>query len=84
LTAEAFKPTLFRVARYLRIGGYVIDFWGRGSDLAENMGYFPHQIAMGPTLLDWLTSTVLIFRAEFSRRRTMLSKASDFCAHFEQ
>ena len=84
LALNGFKTALVEKSPQLRTGGYIIDFWGRGSDLAENMGYFPHQIAMGPTLLDWLTSTVLIFRAEFSRRRTMLSKASDFCAHFEQ
>ena len=33
-----FSPTLVEVATTLRTGGYVIDFWGLGYDIAERMG----------------------------------------------
>ena len=33
-----FKTTLVEMAPRLRSGGYVIDFWGRGFDVAEKMG----------------------------------------------
>ena len=33
-----FSPTLVEVAPALRTGGYVIDFWGLGYDIAERMG----------------------------------------------
>jgi 2-polyprenyl-6-methoxyphenol hydroxylase-like FAD-dependent oxidoreductase len=36
-----FKTTLVEVASHLRTGGYVIDFWGRGFDVAEKMGLLP-------------------------------------------
>lgn len=36
-----FKTTLVEVAPRLRTGGYVIDFWGRGFDVAEKMGILP-------------------------------------------
>jgi 2-polyprenyl-6-methoxyphenol hydroxylase-like FAD-dependent oxidoreductase len=36
-----FKTTLVEVAPHLRTGGYVIDFWGRGFDVAEKMGLLP-------------------------------------------
>ena len=32
-----FSPTLVEVATTLRTGGYVIDFWGLGYDIAERM-----------------------------------------------
>ncbi len=34
-------PVLFEQAPKLRIGGYVIDFWGVGYDVAEKMGLLP-------------------------------------------
>ncbi|CCD95735.1 conserved hypothetical protein [Bradyrhizobium sp. ORS 375] len=38
LKAADFEPTLVERAPALRQGGYVIDFWGLGYDLAERMG----------------------------------------------
>jgi 2-polyprenyl-6-methoxyphenol hydroxylase-like FAD-dependent oxidoreductase len=38
LTAAGFEPTIVERAAGLRSGGYVIDFWGLGYDLAERMG----------------------------------------------
>jgi 2-polyprenyl-6-methoxyphenol hydroxylase-like FAD-dependent oxidoreductase len=38
LKAAGFNPTLVEVAPALRTGGYVIDFWGLGYDIAERMG----------------------------------------------
>ena len=38
LTRYGFKTTLVEMAPRLRNGGYVIDFWGRGFDVAEKMG----------------------------------------------
>ena len=41
LKAAGFEPTLIEHARELRTGGYVIDFWGLGYDIAERMGLLP-------------------------------------------
>jgi 2-polyprenyl-6-methoxyphenol hydroxylase-like FAD-dependent oxidoreductase len=38
LKAAGFAPTLIERAPTLRAGGYVIDFWGLGYDIAERMG----------------------------------------------
>jgi len=38
LKAAGFEPTLIERAPALRRGGYVIDFWGLGYDIAERMG----------------------------------------------
>ena len=38
LKAAGFEPTLVEHAPRLRTGGYVIDFWGLGYDIAERMG----------------------------------------------
>ena len=38
LRAAGFQPTLIERAPELRTGGYVIDFWGLGYDIAERMG----------------------------------------------
>ena len=38
LRAAGFTPTLVERAPTLRTGGYVIDFWGLGYDIAERMG----------------------------------------------
>ena len=35
------KPTLVEWSRHLRRGGYIIDFWGVGFDVAERMGLLP-------------------------------------------
>jgi 2-polyprenyl-6-methoxyphenol hydroxylase-like FAD-dependent oxidoreductase len=36
--SAGFEPTLVEHAPALRAGGYVIDFWGLGYDIAEHMG----------------------------------------------
>ena len=38
LQAAGFEPTLIDYAPALRTGGYVVDFWGLGYDIAERMG----------------------------------------------
>jgi 2-polyprenyl-6-methoxyphenol hydroxylase-like FAD-dependent oxidoreductase len=38
LKKVGFEPTLVDHARTLRSGGYVIDFWGLGYQIAERMG----------------------------------------------
>jgi 2-polyprenyl-6-methoxyphenol hydroxylase-like FAD-dependent oxidoreductase len=38
LKVRGFQPTLIENAPQLRTGGYVIDFWGLGYDIAERMG----------------------------------------------
>ena len=38
LRAAGIEPTLIERAPALRTGGYVIDFWGLGYDIAERMG----------------------------------------------
>ena len=38
LRAAGFEPTLIERSPHLRTGGYVIDFWGLGYDIAERMG----------------------------------------------
>jgi len=38
LKKTGFKPTLVEHALMLRSGGYVVDFWGLGYDVAERMG----------------------------------------------
>jgi 2-polyprenyl-6-methoxyphenol hydroxylase-like FAD-dependent oxidoreductase len=42
LKTAGFEPTLFERAPTLRSGGYVIDFWGLGYDIAERMGLVQH------------------------------------------
>ena len=41
LVRHGFRPTLLERAPALRTGGYVIDFWGLGYDVAERMGIIP-------------------------------------------
>jgi 2-polyprenyl-6-methoxyphenol hydroxylase-like FAD-dependent oxidoreductase len=36
-----YKPTILETAPHLRTGGYVIDFWGAGYDVADRMGLLP-------------------------------------------
>ncbi|HZR76920.1 FAD-binding domain [Bradyrhizobium sp.] len=38
LKAAGFAPTLVETAPRLRSGGYIVDFWGLGYDIAERMG----------------------------------------------
>ncbi len=41
LHRRGFEPTLIEQASHLRAGGYMIDFWGVGYDVAEKMGLVP-------------------------------------------
>jgi len=41
LTHYGFKPTIVEAAPRLRAGGYLIDFWGAGFDIADRMGLLP-------------------------------------------
>jgi 2-polyprenyl-6-methoxyphenol hydroxylase-like FAD-dependent oxidoreductase len=41
LSRQGFKPTLIERSPRLRTGGYIIDFWGLGYDIAERMGLLP-------------------------------------------
>lgn len=47
LAHYGFEPTLIEIAPRLRTGGYVIDFWGAGYDIAERMGLLPRILANG-------------------------------------
>jgi 2-polyprenyl-6-methoxyphenol hydroxylase-like FAD-dependent oxidoreductase len=41
LAEGGFEPTLIERAPELRTGGYMLDFWGLGFDIAERMGLLP-------------------------------------------
>ena len=41
LRQAGYQPVLFEKAPALRTGGYVIDFWGLGYEIAERMGILP-------------------------------------------
>jgi 2-polyprenyl-6-methoxyphenol hydroxylase-like FAD-dependent oxidoreductase len=41
LHRHGFEPTLIERAPRLRSGGYIVDFWGAGFDVAERMGLVP-------------------------------------------
>jgi len=47
LTKYGFAATLVENAPALRTGGYVIDFWGHGYDIAEKMGLLPDIARIG-------------------------------------
>jgi len=47
LAKHGFEPTLVERAPALRAGGYVIDFWGAGFDVAERMGLLPEILSRG-------------------------------------
>src|SRR3954447_5336143 len=41
LRRSGHEPVLFEKAPALRTGGYLIDFWGLGYEIAERMGLIP-------------------------------------------
>jgi 2-polyprenyl-6-methoxyphenol hydroxylase-like FAD-dependent oxidoreductase len=41
LRESGHEPVLFEKALALRAGGYLIDFWGLGYEIAERMGILP-------------------------------------------
>jgi 2-polyprenyl-6-methoxyphenol hydroxylase-like FAD-dependent oxidoreductase len=47
LSKYGLAPTLVENATALRTGGYVIDFWGLGYDIAEKMGLLPDIVRIG-------------------------------------
>ena len=47
-----FTPTLVEEAPRLRTGGYLIDFWGLGFDIAEKMGIVPELMRTGYRIKD--------------------------------
>jgi 2-polyprenyl-6-methoxyphenol hydroxylase-like FAD-dependent oxidoreductase len=47
LKRAGFVPTLLEHAPALRTGGYVVDFWGLGFDIAERMGLVPKILNAG-------------------------------------
>lgn len=47
LLKYGFVPTLIERAPELRTGGYLIDFWGLGFDIAEKMGLVPELLRSG-------------------------------------
>jgi 2-polyprenyl-6-methoxyphenol hydroxylase-like FAD-dependent oxidoreductase len=50
LLRYGFEPTIVEAAPHLRTGGYIIDFWGAGFDVAEKMGLLPEIAGAGYTL----------------------------------
>jgi 2-polyprenyl-6-methoxyphenol hydroxylase-like FAD-dependent oxidoreductase len=47
LRHHGFEPTLIERAARLRTGGYVLDFWGAGFDVADRMGLVPKILEQG-------------------------------------
>jgi 2-polyprenyl-6-methoxyphenol hydroxylase-like FAD-dependent oxidoreductase len=47
LLRHGHRPTLIESAPALRTGGYVIDFWGAGYDVADRMGLIPQLSRVG-------------------------------------
>lgn len=47
LARHGMTPTLLEKAPALRTGGYIIDFWGAGFDVAERMGLAPQLLESG-------------------------------------
>src|SRR5690242_7148790 len=47
LDHHGFQVTIVERAPYLRTGGYIIDFWGAGFDVAERMDLVPQILHRG-------------------------------------
>jgi 2-polyprenyl-6-methoxyphenol hydroxylase-like FAD-dependent oxidoreductase len=50
LAHYGFEPTIVEKATRLRTGGYIIDFWGAGFDIAERMELLPEISRKGYTI----------------------------------
>lgn len=50
LLRYGFTPTLVESSPTLKTGGYVIDFWGAGFDVAERMNLLPEVLRAGYTI----------------------------------
>ena len=62
LAHYGFEPTLVEKAPALRTGGYIIDFWGTGFDVADRMGLLPDLRRVG-----YLVEQVKIVNAQGRR-----------------
>ncbi len=47
LAKYGFEPTIVEASPRLRTGGYIIDFWGAGFDIAERMGLLQEVMSKG-------------------------------------
>lgn len=47
LHRAGYEPTLVERSPELRLGGYLVDFWGAGFDVADRMGIVPEVIRRG-------------------------------------
>jgi 2-polyprenyl-6-methoxyphenol hydroxylase-like FAD-dependent oxidoreductase len=47
LQQHGFEPTIVERAPRLRTGGYIVDFWGAGFDVADRMGLVPEILRRG-------------------------------------
>jgi 2-polyprenyl-6-methoxyphenol hydroxylase-like FAD-dependent oxidoreductase len=47
LLRYGFSPTIVERSKRLRTEGYVIDFWGSGYDIIEQMGLLPQVLKAG-------------------------------------
>ncbi len=47
LAHYGFEPTIVEAAPRLRTGGYIIDFWGSGFEIAGRMGLLPNVLRRG-------------------------------------
>ena len=63
LLARGFTPALVEQAPQFRTGGYIIDFWGVGFDVAERMGLIPALRAAG-----YVNDRIVFVRADGSVR----------------
>ncbi len=52
LNRFGFEPSIVEIAPEFRSGGYMIDFWGKGYDLAERMGLMPRIDSAGYRVQD--------------------------------
>ena len=52
LLRAGYRPTLLERAPALRRGGYIVDFWGAGVDVAERMGIVPELTRSGYRLAE--------------------------------
>jgi 2-polyprenyl-6-methoxyphenol hydroxylase-like FAD-dependent oxidoreductase len=53
LRRAGYEPVLIEQAPRLRTGGYVIDFWGVGYDVADKMGLIPGLQRLGYAVKEW-------------------------------
>ncbi|WDR01920.1 FAD-dependent monooxygenase [Devosia algicola] len=57
LRRDGHEPVLLERAKQVREGGYIIDFWGTGYDVAEQMGLLPALKTRGYNMEHLLTVT---------------------------